>query len=458
MRGERIAHWGGRASSCAVMRTARTRALDREILRLAVPALGSLVAEPLYVLADTAIVGRVLGTEALAGLALASSILLTVYALAIFLAYGTTSSVARLHGAGRERDAAAEGVQALWLALGCGVAAAVVLAVTGDALLRGLGATGAVAEAAGTYLRLSLPGLPFLLLVLAATGWLRGREDTVTPLVVAGVSAVLNLVVELGLVLGLGTGIGGSALSTVLAQVVAGCWSAALVLRAVRRLEVGVRPDPVVLRRLTRVARDLVVRTGALRLALVAVTAVAARISVVAVAAHEVAFAVWSTLALALDAVAIAGQAITGRELGAGRVEGAVAAGRRMLAWGLWTGVAAGLGVAALQPVLTTAFSTDPSVRTTVAALLVCVAVLQPANGVVFVLDGLLIGAGDLAFLARAMVGASLVLIAGAALVLLSGAGVVWLWVALGGWVLSRLAPLLLRFRSGAWAVPGATR
>lgn len=440
------------------MRSDATRTLDREILRLAVPALGSLVAEPLYVLADTAIVGRFLGTEDLAGLALASAVLLTVNSLAIFLAYGTTASVARLHGAGREREAASEAVQSLWLAVGCGLSAALVLLVVGDDLLGLLGARGAVAAAASTYLRTSLPGLPFLLLVLAATGWLRGREDTLTPLAIALVSAVLNLVLELGLVLGLGTGIGGSALSTVVAQVVAGGWSAALVLRAVRRLDVHARPEPAVLSRLLRVARDLVIRTAAVRIALVAVTAVAARISVTAVAAHEVAFAIWATLALALDAVAIAGQAITGRELGAGRVEGAVAAGRRMLAWGLGTGVAAGLGVLALRGVLAGGFSEDPAVRTTVGVLLVAVALLQPANGVVFVLDGVLIGAGDLAFLAWAMVGASLVLVAGAVAVLSAGAGVIWLWVALGAWVLARLIPLLCRFRSRAWAVPGATR
>ena len=430
---------------------------DAQIVRLAVPALGALVAEPLYILADTAVVGH-LGTTQLAGLAVASGVLLTAHAVCIFLAYGTTAAVARLLGAGDERAAAHQAVQGLWLGGGLGVVLGVAGALTSGQLVRLLGAEGAVAQNAEIYLRLSLPGLPALLLVLAGTGYLRGLQDTRTPLYVALGSAVANLVLELVVIYGFGYGIGASALATVVAQ-----WGAAAVYlrtigRSARALGVALRPHLAELRRLLKVAGALVVRTSALRGSLVLATAVAARIGTADLGAHQVAFELWSALALALDAVAIAGQAITGRLLGAGDVEGARAAGRRMIELGVVTGVAAGALIAALRGVLPSVFTDDQEVRRLAAFVLWYVAVLQPVNGVVFVLDGILIGAGDLRFLAGAMAaaGAVFAIAAGAVLVLDGGLG--WLWVAIGAFMVARLVPLLARFANGRWAVAGASR
>lgn len=435
----------------------RSSPWDREIGRLAVPALGALIAEPLYVLVDTAVVGH-LGTPQLGGLAVAASVLLTIHSVCIFLAYGTTAAVARLLGAGHDRAAAHQAVQGLWLGGLLGVA----LAVTGwplaGPLVRLLAADAAVAHEAEIYLRLSLPGLPALLLVLAGTGYLRGLQDTRTPLAVAVGSAAANLVLELVVVYGFDQGIGASALATVVAQ-----WGAAAVYvrsigRSARQLGVTSGPDLATIRRLLVVAGALVVRTASLRGALVLSTAVAARIGTDDLGAHQVTYELWSALALALDAVAIAGQALIGRLLGAGDIAAARDAGRRMLQLGVATGVLAGLVVVAARGVLPDLFTDDPAVIALTGFVLWHLAVLQPLNGLVFVLDGLLIGAGDLGFLARAMAGAGLVFVAGAAAVLGFDLGLGWLWAAIGLFMAARAIPLAARWRGGAWAVPGATR
>lgn len=428
---------------------------DREILRLALPALVTLAAEPLYILADTAVVGR-LGTEALAGLAVASSILLVGYSLFIFLAYGTTASVARLLGAGDERQAAHQAVQGMWLAVLVGAVLVVAGLALASPLVGLLGAEGAVRANALVYLRISLLGVPAMLLVFAGSGYLRGLQDTRTPMAIALVSAAGNLALEVVLVFGLDYGIGASALSTVVAQ-----WGAAVVYvlwvrRAVRRHEVPLGPDPATLGRLSVIGRDLFIRTAALRVAFLVSTAVAARIGVVDVAAHQITFEIWSFLALALDAVAIAGQALTGRYLGASDVGSARAAGRRMLWWGVWAGALLAVVVLALRPVLPGVFTDDPLVEELVAFLLVFVAVTQPMNGAVFVLDGLLIGAGDMRFLAWAMVLALAVFAPCAWLVLEEGAGIGWLWAALTLFMFVRWVTLQARWISHRWAVPGA--
>jgi putative MATE family efflux protein len=430
---------------------------DREILRLALPALGALAAEPLYVLADTAVVGRI-GTPELGGLAVASSILLVGYSLFIFLAYGTTAAVARLIGAGAHREAAHQAVQGMWLAAMVGVVVALAVYLFAGPLVGLLGAAGEVRTNALVYLRISLVGVPAMLVVLAGVGYLRGLQDTRTPLVVAVVSAAFNLGLELVLVFGLGFGIGASALSTVVAQ-----WGSAAVYvlwvgRAVRRHDVALRPDRRALRSLAVVGRDLFIRTAALRGAFVVSTAVATRIGNVDVAAHQIALEIWSFLALVLDAIAIAGQAIIGRLLGAGAVGEAREAGRRMIGWGLVAGCVLGVAVFVLRDVLPPVFSGDPLVRDLAVFLLILVAVMQPINGVVFTLDGLLIGAGDLRFLAWAMVGVTGVFVPCAWLVLELDGGIGWLWASLLLFMALRLVTLTARFGTDAWAVPGASR
>lgn len=319
-----------------------TSPFDREIARLAVPAFGTLVAEPLYVLVDTAIVGR-LGTDELAGLALATTVLLSVHSLLLFLAYGTTAAVARLIGAGDEEQAAAKSTQALWLAVALGLVSAVVLAVFGRSLMELLGGDGRPLEEGMIYLRISLVGLPFLLLGLAAAGSFNGRQNARTPLVIAVVGAVANLIIEVVLVNVLGYGIGASALSTVMAQVGTGIVFVWYVLRWSRGFSVQLTPNLPAMVALMSAGRALMIRAIALRGSFTLGAAVAVRIGVVELAAHQIGLQIWSTLALALDAVAIAGQALTGKWLGAGDLAKAKGAASRMVQLDVAFGVFAGV-------------------------------------------------------------------------------------------------------------------
>ena len=430
---------------------------DREIVRLAVPAFGALIAEPVYVLSDTAIVGH-LGTPQLAGLAVAAAILVTGFSIFIFLAYGTTASVARLIGAGDQREATHQAVQGVWLAVAVSVPVTVIGVTLAGPLVRGFGASGEAADYAETYLRISALGMPAVLLTYAAVGWMRGRQDTRTPLLVAIISALANLVLEVVLILGLGYGVGASAASTVLVQWAAvGVYLLALG-RSARGLQVGLRPVPAAVRRLARVGLDLLIRTLALRLALTSATAVAARLGTAEVGAHQIAFELWNTLALALDAVAIAAQALVGRLLGAGAVADARAATRRMIELGLAFGVLVGVALLAFRGLLPHAFTDDPQVLHLASFVLLFAAVLQPVNAVVFVLDGVLMGAGDMRYLAVATVAAAALFLVLAGVLIGTGAGLGWLWTAIGVLMLARLATLSWRLRTDRWLVTGAIR
>ncbi len=431
---------------------------DREIWRLAWPALGALVAEPLYVLADTAIVGRI-GTPQLAGLAVASSILLSAHAMFIFLAYGTTAAVARLIGAGEHRRGAHQAVQSLWLAVAAGVVLAVIGQLLAPVLVDALGGDDPeVQHNALIYLRISLIGLPAMLVMLAGVGYLRGVQDTKRPLVVALASAVGNLVLEVVLVFGLGYGIGASALSTVVAQSAAAGIYIWWIKSAVARYGVNLRPNPAAIRRLAIAGFDLLIRTTALRASLTVTVAVAARIGTDDLAAHQIVFEIWTVLALVLDAVAIAGQALIGLALGAGQSERARKLGRRMIGWGAASGVVLGVLVLVNSAWLPRLFTGDTAVTALATFLLLHVGLSQPAAGVVFALDGVLIGAGDLRFLAVSMVAAGVVLVGGGLLVVAVGAGIGWLWAALHCWIAARMAMMLARFASTRWQVTGAHR
>ncbi len=368
---------------------------DREILRLALPAFGALIAEPLYRLTDTAVVGH-LGTDQLAGMTLAVAVLATGYAVFIFLAYGTTSAVARQIGAGQHERAAHQAVQSLWLAAVLGTLLAGVLWLVARPLITLLGGEGEVADAAITYLRFSLPGLPITFVILAGTGYLRGLQDTRTPLVVAIGTALVNLVLEIWWIFGLDYGIGASAVSTVVAEAIAATVYVTMIRRATRAHGTTWRPDRRVIGTLGRAGVSLFIRTAALRGSFTLSVAVAARIGTDDLAAYQIAFELMFLLALALDAIAIAGQALTGRYLGAGDAPQARSAGQRMIELSVVAGVLAGLGLALLQPVLPELFTDDPAVIALAGFMIWWVAGLQPLNGYVFALDGILIGAGDL--------------------------------------------------------------
>lgn len=439
------------------MQRGERRAVDREILRLAVPAFGALIAEPLYILADTAVVGH-LGTPQLGGLAIASTALLGGYALFIFLAYGTTAAVSRLLGAGEHQRAANQAIQSLWLAATIGVALVGSGTLWASPIMEALGAEGEVLTNALVYFRISLIGVPAFLLTMAGVGYLRGMQNTTAPLVVAIMTASINLATELVLIYGLGFGIGASAVSTVIAQWLGAGAYVAWVVRAAHSHDAGFRPNPLAIRHLAKAGLALLVRTAALRTAIILATAVAARIGVVDLGAHQIAFELWSFMALALDAVAIAGQAMIGRLLGAGAATHAREVAHRMIQWGAVTGVLSGAAIAGFHRVLPAVFTSDPDVRALAAFVLLLVAALQPINAVVFVLDGVLIGAGDMRFLAVAMVGALATFVPAAAVVLVLDLGIGWLWAALGLLMTTRLVVLAMRYRGTAWMLVGADR
>ncbi len=419
------------------------------------PAFAALVAEPLFLLADSAIIGH-LGTPQLAGLGIAGAVLATAVSLCVFLAYGTTASVARRVGAGDLAAAIAQGVDGLWLAAGLGVLLATAGAVFADPLVGAFAAAPETAGYAVTYLRVSVIGLPAMLVVLAATGVLRGLQDTRTPMVVAAAGAAANVVLNVVLVYGAGLGIAGSALGTVLAQAGMATAFLVVVLRGAARHGSSLRPDIAGIRMAGTAGVPLIVRTATLRAALLLTTYVAADIGTVAVAAHQVAFTIWLLLSLGLDAVAIAGQAIVGRYLGAGDAAGARSATRRMVEWGIAAGVLFGIVVVVLRAAYVPLFTPDADVRALLTAVLLVAAVFQPVCGVVFVLDGVLIGAGDGRFLAFAGVVTLLVYAPLAGLVAWNGAGLTALWWAFNGFLLARLVTLVLRWRSEAWLVTGA--
>ncbi|TMR18609.1 MATE family efflux transporter [Nonomuraea turkmeniaca] len=427
---------------------------DKEILRLAVPAFGALVAEPLFLLADYAIVGHGLGTTAVGALGVAGTILTALMNLCVFLAYGTTASVARQTGAGEHVRAMRSGVDGIWLALGIGVVLIAVFWPLAPTVVELFGASTEQSAQAVTYLRISLLGAPGLLVVLAGTGVLRGLQDTVTPLAVAVGSFALNAALNAWFVLGLGWGIAGSAWGTVLAQTLGAAVYLVVVVKGARRLGAPLTPGLAGLKQAGTAGFALFIRTLCLRIVLTAATVIATRMGEVSLAAYALATQVWTLLAFALDAIAIAGQAITGRSLGAGDVAAARAATKRMVQWGVWSGLVFGLLVLAARPVLPGLFDADPQVAELLLALLWPVALFQPVCGVVFVLDGVLIGAGDQRYLAWAGVWTTLAYLPAAFLA--SGFGVVALWCALGVWMIARLITLVRRAAGTAWLVTGA--
>ena len=439
---------------------------SRDILRLAVPAFLALVAEPLFLLADSAIIGH-LGTAQLAGLGVASATLITAANIFVFLAYGTTSIVARQIGAGSERGALEAGIDGTWLAVGLGAVTSVVVALAAEPLCRVFGASDDAIGYAATYLRISALGIPAMLVALAATGVLRGLQDTRTPLVasVAGFSS--NVVLNLVFVYGFGWGIAGSAWGTVIAQTAMAVGLVTVMVRHALRAGATLHAHPGRVLRAGLTGIPLLVRTLALRAILLLTTWVAAGLGDVPLASHQVAATVWSFMAFALDALAIAAQALTGKALGAGDVAGARTATTTMIRWGVWGGAVLGLLVLAVHSVLPALFTTDPAVRSALSAALVVVALGQPLAGYVFVVDGVLIGSGDGRWLAKAMA-ATLVLYlplawwvhASSDDLLARGApsAVAVLWVVFTAFMAIRAGFFWWRIRGDAWAVTGAAR
>ena len=433
----------------------------REILRLAVPAFGALIAEPLFLLADSAIVGH-LGVAQLAGVGLASAVLHTAVGLMVFLAYSTTPAVARAIGEGKLPKALAAGRDGVWLALVLGLVLAAAGFAGAELLVDLMGATGDVRQFAVDYLRWSMPGLVAMLLIFAGTGVLRGLQDTRTPLIVASAGFTLNIVLNLALVYGLNWSVTGSAVGTSIAQ-----WAMALVYlmivqRNARNHGVTLRPDWRGVRAMTKVGSWLMLRTLSLRIAILATVLVVTAQGSVNLAAHQLAMTIFTFLAFALDALAIAAQALIGKELGAANPAKVRELTRTMIRWGAGFGVATGVLLAVVAPWAGILFTSDAGVQSALTLALWVLAAGQPLAGYVFVLDGVLIGAGDAKYLAIAGVVNLAVyapLLVAVRLAAVDGAaGLAWLWVAFSlGYMAARAVTLGLRARTDKWMVLGSS-
>ncbi|MEU4789181.1 MATE family efflux transporter [Micromonospora tulbaghiae] len=430
-------------------------ASPRRIAALALPALVVLAAEPLYVLVDTAVVGH-LGRVPLAALAVGGTVMTLTAWVGTVVAYGTTGRSARRFGAGDRAAAVAEGVQASWLALATGVLVAVAIGIGGGALARTLvGGPGEVADAAAGWLRIAALGAPGLLLAAAGNGWLRGIQDTRRPLLfVLGPNLLSALLCPL-LVYPAGLGLVGSAVANAIAQTLSGVLFAAALVRE----RVSLRPRPRAIGQQLVLSRDLLVRGVAFQASFLSATAVAARFGAAAVGAHQIAVQLWFFTALVLDALAIAAQSLVGAALGAGDAAGARFLARRVALLGGLCGVAFAVLIAAGAGVVPSWFSSDPQVREQAMTAWPWFVALQPIGGVVFALDGVLIGAGDVRYLRNL----TIVCAFGGflpAIWLAYGLdlGLGGIWAGLTLFVVLRLVGLLLRMRSGAWAVVGAVR
>jgi putative MATE family efflux protein len=427
----------------------------RRVAALALPALVVLAAEPLYVLVDLAVVGH-LGPVPLAGLALGGTVLSVAAWLGTVLAYGTTGRSARQYGAGDRAAAVAEGVQASWIAFTAGLALAIGTQFLVYPLTRTLaGGNPEVAEAAALWLRVAVLGAPGLMLATAGNGWMRGVQDTRRPLYyVLGANALSAVLCPL-LVYPLGLGLLGSAIANVAAQTLGG----ALFVRALLAERVPLAPRPRVIRAQLVLGRDLLLRGAAFQACFLSAAAVAARFGTAPLAAHQIALQLWMFCALALDAVAIAAQSLVGAALGGARDDEARWLARRISRIGLASGSAFAVVILAGAPVLPSLFSDEPQVYAQAMLAWPWFVAMQPLAGVVFALDGVLIGAGDVRYMRDLTLVATLGgFLPAFWLAWFFDLGLGGVWAGLTLFIVIRLVALLLRVRSGRWAVIGVER
>ncbi|MGB8857924.1 MAG: MATE family efflux transporter [Ilumatobacteraceae bacterium] len=414
--------------------------LDRRIVRLAVPALGTLAVEPLYVLVDTAIVGR-LGTPQLAGLAIASTVLLTVISLTAALEYGLTPDVAFAHGRGDAPEARRVATNGLQLAAMLGVPMGAALALLARPLCWLLGGRGEVLVHASTYLRISAVGLPFVLIAYVGHGVMRGVNQLRLPFLLVVVANVANLLLEIVAVYWLHLGIAGSAWSTVIVQVLAACAFLAIMRPHLTRA----RPAWVRIKPVLASGVHFAVRSLAMFAVWNSATFVAARIDTPTLAANQVLTQLFMFLALMLDALAIPAQSLVAGALGAGRPDEAARVGRGSNRLSLWAAVGLATMLAAASPLAPHLFSADGAVRSRLTAGLLILAVMQFPGAVAFAFDGALIGAKDERWLGRRAV-YNLLGFAPLALATLLvpslGLGGLWgaqlMWMTLRAWVNTR--------------------
>lgn len=433
-------------------------ATSRRIAALAFPALGVLAAEPVYLLFDLAVIGR-LGALSLAGLAIGALIMGVLSSQLTFLSYGTTARAARFYGAGDRRAAVAEGVQATWLALGIGTAIVVAVQLTAVPLvgvLAGGADGGSIAETALPWVRIASVAVPAILIAAAGNGWMRGVQDTMRPLryVVVGfaVSAVLCPLLVYGWLGAPELGLAGSAVANVVGQWLA----AALFCRALVVEKVPLRLQPSVVRAQVVMGRDLVVRTMAFQACFISAGAVAARFGAASVAAHQVVLQLWSFLALVLDSLAIAAQSLVGAALGAGQLAHAKSVAWRVTIFSTVAGAVLAAVFALGSSVFPTVFTDDRSVLDAIGVPWWFLVAQLPVAGIVFAIDGVLLGAGDAAFMRTATLASAL--LGFLPLIWLSlafGWGLLGIWAGLSTFMVLRLVFVGWRVLSGRWLVPG---
>lgn len=424
--------------------------LDRQIVAISVPAFAALISEPLMLIADTIIVGH-LGRQELAALAAASTVLGTIVGLCIFLAYGSTATVARYHGAGSERRALELAVSGIWLAALLGVGLGALLGLTAKPLAASLSSSDSVATLSTQYLQVAALSVPPMLLVLAATGALRGVLDLRTPLIAMIAANVVNVALTVWFVYGLGWGMRGAAAGLVIAQWFAAVWLIAAVVTRSRAAGSSNQLLPAEVLRAGAQGIPLLIRTLTLRAVLLIATFVAATLGDAPLAAHQIATTLVTFFAFALDALAIAGQTLTGHRLGASDVAGTRLTTNRMIQWGLGAGLIAGVLLAVNSGWIARLFTSDSEVHAVVVPALLVIAATQPISGIVFVLDGVLIGAGDGVFLAWAGLIVLLCYAPAAFAVGWFGASFMWLWVAYTVFIAARLITLWCRQRGETW-------
>ncbi|HEY8301371.1 MAG TPA: MATE family efflux transporter [Jatrophihabitans sp.] len=425
----------------------------RRLLSLSASAVVVLAAEPLYLLVDTAVVGH-LGSTALAGLGVAAALMGLLTVVGTFVEYGTTSRAARWYGAGRLPDAVNEGVQASWLAVGIGL----VIVALGEVFagpLTGLlaGGSGATQQAAESWFRIGVVGLPGVLLVLAGNGWMRGVQRTRQPVVIVLIANAVSAVLCPVLVYPVGLGLSGSAIANLAAQAL----GSVLFLRALARASHGsLRPHRRVMRAQLRVGRDLILRAAAFQVAFLTAAGVASRFGTAQIGAHQIGLQLWEFTALLLDAFAIAAQSLVGAALGGSDAAAARAMAWQVARWGLYAGIGFAALYAAGWLVIPEVFTSASDVQHQTHLLWPWFVGMLPAAGVVFALDGVLIGAGDVAFLRNITIVAGVFAFAPLNLAALHWDwGIGGVWAGLTAFILVRLVGMLWRARGERWVVLG---
>ncbi|MDX6227945.1 MAG: hypothetical protein QOI76_1335 [Frankiales bacterium] len=427
----------------------------RRIISLAASAFVVLAAEPLFLLVDTAVVGH-LGSVPLAGLGAAGTVMTLLALIGTSLEYGTTGRAARFYGAGRREAAVNEGVQASWLALVMGaVAVGVGELVVGPVTKAIVGSAGPVASAAESWLRIAIVGLPGVLLVLAGNGWMRGVQDTRTPVLIVVAANLLSAVASPLLVYPAGLGLRGSAIANVAAQWVGGTLCAL----ALRAEHVSRGPQWPVMRRQLVVSRDLVLRSAAFQASYMIAAGVAGRMGAAELAAHQIGMQLWNFVALLLDSFAIAAQALVGASLGAGDAAVARATAWRVSRYGLIAGLAFAFLAAVGWYGIPLAFTADHGVQHQAHLLWPWLVAMMPVGGVLFALDGVLLGAGDNGFMRTVTVLSAVFGYIPLALCALHfGWGIGGVWAGLASFIGLRFLGMAWRTSRGKWVVVGEVR